>query len=79
VKFCKPDGDIEFGFSSCCCPPGQRRPGQHTNSSTFWFRIIRPSQPPQPWRRARTFSGSNVLADAARSCDEFLEAMSPDA
>lgn len=68
--FAKPDGVIEFGMSGCCCPPGAMRAGQHTNSSTSWYRVN-----DGPWRRQILTSGSmRTLAMAAETVAEFEDA-----
>lgn len=36
--YLKVGGEIEYGISGCCCPPDERRPGQHTNATTRWWR-----------------------------------------
>lgn len=46
MTYLKPDGIIETRISGCCCPPGERRKGQHTNAGTSWFRINK-----DPWIR----------------------------
>jgi hypothetical protein len=77
----KPDGVIEFGLSGCCCPPGQRRPGQHTNSCTRWFRVNPPEESEEPkgqWKRYQRAVHTMELAQAAETCDEFLDAITKD-
>lgn len=63
----KPDGTIEIGFSGCCCPPGQRRAGQHTNSATVWWRLSSGE-----WKIARTQSLIRRAAAEADTCDAFV-------
>lgn len=70
MKFTKPDGVIEFGFSGCCCPPGQRRPGQHTNATTRWWRVNEGA-----WQPVRRQSHTRTLAEAAETCAEFQQAL----
>lgn len=69
ITFLKDDGQIEVGFSGCCCPPGQRREGMHTNSSTSWWRINS-----EPWVNTIHPTGVRILAEAAESCEDFLTA-----
>jgi hypothetical protein len=64
----KPDGQIEVGVSACCCPPGQRHDGQHTNAITSWYRVNN-----EPWSKCRSTSSVIVLAEAADSCEDFKE------
>jgi hypothetical protein len=49
MKYVKPDGVIETGFSGCCCPPGLRHGGMHTNGITTWWKVDggewKPSRP----------------------------------
>jgi hypothetical protein len=66
----KPDGTIEFGYSACCCPPGPRRPGQHTNCTTTWFRTNGGE-----WRRLVRQTHVNTLARAAETVAEFEAAL----
>lgn len=70
MKFEKPDGVIELGYSGCCCPPGEQRPGQHTNSTTQWARVFG-----GPWLRIHSLSRTRIFAGAANSCAEFLAVM----
>lgn len=71
MKWVKIDGVIERGISACCCPPDSRKGGQHTNSITRWYRIDA-----TPWQKLECSNNTfNVLAGAAESCKEFLEAM----
>lgn len=69
MKYGKPDGEIEIEGSGCCCPPGEVRRGQHTNSATQWVRVNR-----SPWRQIE-YGSSHVrtLAAAANTCREFEE------
>ena len=69
----KPDGSIETGGSGCCCPPGARKPGQHTNSGTQWFRVNGGKWVPDYHRHAET----RVYAAAANTVAEFLEVRPP--
>ena len=39
MKYEKPDGVISVQMSGCCCPPGLRHGGMHTNGITTWWRI----------------------------------------
>lgn len=64
--FQKPDGVIELGISSCCCPPSEKRPGQHTNAITSWYRCN-----DNPWSRCRSVASLLIPAEAAESCDDF--------
>lgn len=69
MKYEKPDGVIETGISGCCCPPGVKRGGQHTNSGTSWWRID-----DSEWKHCR----SSVAMRAALSSEtvkEFKERM----
>lgn len=74
-----PDGVIEFGCSGCCCPPREPadppRRGQHTNCATSWWRVILHAGGPQPWQRRERHAHARILAGAALSCAEFVEAM----
>lgn len=50
MKFEKPDGVIEIEMSSCgCCAPGQKHPGIHTRTVTFWARTGIPPIAPWSW------------------------------
>ena len=71
MTYAKPDGVIEIDGSACCCPPGQRRPGQHTNCTTNWYRAG------GEWKPLRRMQHTRELAEAAETCAEFLEAMEP--
>jgi hypothetical protein len=76
--FDKPDGRIELANSSCCCPPGPKHAGMHTNAGTTWWRVVS-----EEWRDAwhplrGGMSNALVLARAANSCDEFVDAMERD-
>ena len=73
MKWEKPDGTVEYGMSGCCCTPGPRRGGQHTNCGTEWWRVntgywFQPSQ---------RFSQRDlrILAECAKTCVEFLDAV----
>lgn len=74
----KPDGAIEVAISGCCCPPGERRGGQHTNSSTEWIRVIRGVFPSE-WENVRDLpvsrSSLRTYIMAARSVSELTDAM----
>lgn len=70
MKFAKPDGEIEIVSSGCCCPPGERGRGMHTNAITHWCRTNSGQ-----WRKLRGTSGALLLADAANTCAEFEEAI----
>lgn len=70
MKYEKPDGVIEPTFSACCCPPGEKRKGMHTNSCTFWWRVNNGA-----WVQHRGDSGTRILAGAANTCAEFEQAM----
>lgn len=65
----KPDGRIEFGLSGCCCPPGERHSGQHTNCATEWVRVNGGT-----WQRS-VRNHHRILAGAAETCAEFEEAL----
>lgn len=69
-EFPKPDGVVELGQSACCCPPGQRHNGQHTNACTSWWRVTG-----KPWVKARSVSSLLVPAEAAESCADFEQYM----
>jgi hypothetical protein len=70
--FQKPDGAIELGFSGCCCPPGERRKGMHTNACTSWFRVK-----DGKWPRDLNPTNTRILAEAALSTADFLSARQP--
>jgi len=70
MKIEKPDGTIEIGGSGCCCPPGQRGPGIHTNACTAWWRVNDGT-----WNRLRSQKEAWILAEAANTVAEFVEAM----
>jgi hypothetical protein len=68
--FTKPDGTIELGTSGCCCSPGFKRKGMHTNSTTSWWRVNDGC-----WKRM--VKGSHhyqTLAEAAETVSEFCDA-----
>lgn len=80
MKWEKPDGVIEFGCSGCCCPPrapgDPPRTGQHTNCATSWWRVVGAGDDyPGPWHPRDRDNHVRVLAGAAETCAEFLEAM----
>lgn len=67
----KTDGYIELENSGCCCPPKQKKLGQHTNSTTSWWRINNGE-----WNRiSKSFHHYTTLAEAAESVDDFLDAI----
>jgi hypothetical protein len=67
MTFNKPDGVIEIGHSGCCCPPGERRDGMHTNCATSWWRVGASA-----WHRFDMGSHHvRILAEAAESAREF--------
>lgn len=70
MKWTKPDGEIEIAGSGCCCPPGMRHDGQHTNSGTSWARTSN-----RPWVRIRSTSTPMIYAECALTCREFEEAL----
>jgi len=70
MKYEKPDGTIEIESSGCCCPPGKRRDGMHTNSFTHWWRVNQGE-----WQRYDSLNSTRLLAGAAETCTEFEEAM----
>jgi hypothetical protein len=70
MKHIKPDGEIELGSSGCCCPPGERRAGQHTNACTSWWRVNGGI-----WQRDHRISNTRILAAAANTVTEFIDAM----
>lgn len=71
MKFYKPDGYIEIEMSGCCCPPtGKRKTGLHTNATTLWFRVNEGD-----WVSVRKSHHTYVLADAAETVQEFMDAM----
>lgn len=77
MKYEKPDGIIEFGCSGCCCPPGIRRSGQHTNSGTSWWRInygVRNGMEfVGNWHRVDSQSRLMSLAAAAETAEAFVQ------
>ena len=70
MKFQKPDGVIEYGASGCCCPPGERGFGMHTNCGTMWWRVDNGT-----WHKIRSQHEFMVYAQAAETCQEFIGAM----
>lgn len=69
-----PDGRMELGCSGCCCPPGAKRSGQHTNSSTDWYRIdggewVQVTRPSSRFRN---------VARSAKTLAGFWEALKSD-
>jgi hypothetical protein len=66
----KPDGVIEYGCSGCCCPPGERRAGLHTNSGTSWYRVKA-----GPWKGITHLGDFRTFAAASETCAEFSLAM----
>lgn len=76
VTFPKPDGIIEFGSSGCCCAPGIRRAGQHTNNVTSWWKIVwLESQERMKWQKCVSLSRAMRQASEAETCRAFAEAM----
>jgi len=73
MNYQKPDGSIKIQSSGCCCPPGERRKGQHTNSCTTWWKAG-----DGPWQPVYQLSHTMVLAGAAETCAEFMEAIHTD-
>lgn len=70
MKFKKTDGIIEIGTSGCCCPPGEIRKGQHTNSCTSWYRITASEDAePGAWKRLRSVNLKFVRE--VETCKEF--------
>lgn len=69
--FNKPDGIIEVESSGCCCPPGQQREGQHTNSGTRWWRVNGGPWNPQPSPRVGLVSTAAVMD----TCENFVRSM----
>jgi hypothetical protein len=69
MKYEKPDGVIETGFSGCCCPPGGRRRGQHTNCGTSWVRVD-----DEEWQACRSSVASRI-ALSSNTVKEFKEKM----
>jgi hypothetical protein len=75
-SFPKSDGVIYIATNSCCCPPGPRRAGQHTNATTHWYQIIPSGGITAPWKRIRKSLGEAMtFAECAITCAEFEEAM----
>lgn len=64
----KPDGTIQIESSGCCCPPGMRRKGQHTNSTTCWVRIDLGE-----WKIVHSISRAVNEARKCGSVEEFLK------
>ena len=69
------DGAIELQFSGCCCPPGERREGQHTNATTDWWRIHWKDGTTTDWERYHWGTRTRLFAQAANNCQDFVEAM----
>lgn len=71
MKIKYPDGStVEIGCSSCCCPPGERKGGQHTNSGTDWYRVNGGE-----WVQYTRTNHTRILAHCALNAEDFLEAM----
>ena len=66
--YTKPDGTIELSGSGCCCPPGERGPGMHTNSTTNWWRVGDGA-----WMPVRYLNLMRVYAACADTVEEFVE------
>lgn len=73
MKCEKPDGVIELGFSACCCHPGERGEGQHTNGCTKWYRIHWRDGEVTPWESDPWPSKTRRCAVQMDSCTRFLE------
>lgn len=71
MKIEYPDGSsVEFGSSGCCCPPGERKGGQHTNCGTNWYRVNGGE-----WVIHSRISHHRILAQCALNAEDFLEAL----
>lgn len=70
MKAIKPDGIIELGSSGCCCPPGQRKGGQHMNCGTSWYKIN-----DGEWVQCMRISFVRKLAETSETCASFKDAM----
>lgn len=68
MKYEKPDGVIETGFSGCCCPPGVKRGGQHTNSGTSWWKTD-----DGEWQACHRSSKISRAAIESKTVEEFKE------
>lgn len=73
MTFQKPDGDIEIESSGCCCSPGERHRGQHTNSCTNWIRFRKGK-----WTRLHSLSTAMTFAGAAETVEECFYAVMGD-
>ena len=67
-KYQYPDGVIEVGFSVCCCPPGQRHKGMHTNAFTTWYRLN-----DGEWRRLEYSSYNREVLAIAETAQEAIK------
>ena len=71
MKYEKTDGIIEIEGIGCCCPPGAKRPGMHTNSCTNWWRVNGGE-----WHKLRaTTIAMSVANRAGSNCADFVDAM----
>ena len=76
MTFSKPDGVIVISGSGCCCPPGGRHRGMHTNSGTNWWRVDRGDGGKARWHNvSHSITHALTVAAAAMTCDEFVEEM----
>lgn len=72
----KPDGVIELAISTCCCPPGKRHKGQHTNAGTSWWRIWYRNDLQGPWNQYHHHKCKvRELAVVHKTCEVFMEAL----
>ncbi len=60
------DGMVEIESSGCCCAPGQKHKGQHTNSCTTWYRINGTK-----WERADSVSRLLKAARESKTLSDF--------
>lgn len=70
MKWEKTDGTIEIESSGCCCPPGAKRPGMHTNSCTNWWRVNG-----SEWHKLSATAIALSVANRAGKTSEFVDAM----
>jgi hypothetical protein len=69
IRINKPDGVIEMGISTCCCPPGDKHGGVHTRGFTNWWRVAGGE-----WQRIKFgIKNAEEFASISKSCAEFAQ------